>query len=164
MARSVMFRTSLAGYNKQDVNEYLSARAEETEALISRKNQQISVLSSQLAAVKEEKTSIEKSIHGQVQEQAKELSLHLEGAKQIAEELLQALSSADEELKKNAEYAAKAAKYDALASTLSQLLSVDPKAESFSQTETPDRSSLCESLRQELSALHTGLEALLEQK
>ncbi len=163
MARSVMFRTSLTGYHKKDVNEYLASRARETEELIARKNEQISALSSQLAAAKQEVKSIEKNLCGRVQEQAQELSLRLESVKIAAEELLQALAQADEELKKSGEYAAKAAKYDALASTLSQLLSVDPKEESFPQSEVADRSALCARLCGELDGIGAGLEKLSQQ-
>lgn len=161
MARSVLFRSSLAGYNKKDVNDYLAARAKEVEEQIARKNEQITLLSRQLSAAESEAQKAKETLEGELREKADALESCLLEAKAAAEKLLEALSLADEELKKNGEYAEKAKKYDALAGTLSQLLNVEPKEEVYEKSEIPDRSALERQLREGLEKLGEGLNALL---
>lgn len=162
MSKSVYFRTSLGGYNRQDVNEYLIARSREHTEALNQKNERIHQLEQELELSRQEAAKAAQGVKGGLQSCARDTQNALSQLESAVEQVLGALSQADAEQKKHAAYMEKATKYDRLASTLSDILQVDAKAEDLPETAVPDRTLLLEQVHAALRGAGARVQELLE--
>lgn len=126
MSKKVAFRSSLGGYNRKDVNDYLIARSRETQKLIEQKNAAIADLNDRVARLAGEVQSAADSLKDEVRSDAGELAVSLEALRSLVGSLLGELESSETELARMSVYRAKAEKFDRFASSLSDIFSLDP--------------------------------------
>ncbi len=160
MSKPVMFRTSLAGYNKKDVNDYIRRHAMETQAQLEEQKQTVSSLSKRLASCEEQAQGQRRELKSRLGEEVSVLSRELVRTKAAVQELLEQLTLADLQVQNGQADAQKAKQYDALAQGLGQLLNLELKAEESVFAEVLDRSALKASVTQSLQGLSDGLSQL----
>ena len=153
MSKAVVFRTSLAGYNKKDVNDYIRQRAEQTRAQTEEQKERIAQLSERLASCEKQAEEKKEELIGRLTEKSALLSERLEAVEQSVQGLFYELEQADRQVQKGMSDAEKAKKYDQLAQGLGQLLNLEMKAEESAEPVLADRSALKASVLQSLSGL-----------
>ncbi|MBQ9544221.1 MAG: hypothetical protein IJV00_03750 [Clostridia bacterium] len=137
MSDKVAFRSSLVGYNKKDVNDYLIARANETHKLIEEKNSAITVLKKEISRVKEEALGAADGLKGEIKSEAGKLSENLGSLRAFVDSLLEELKRSQNELAGMNDFRVKAEKLDRFTSTLSEILSLDQSV-TASETNAPE--------------------------
>ena len=160
MAKQVLFRGALGGYNKKDVNEYLISKAKETKELLALRDEQIKELSEKLGKAEGFAAERERLLKEKVKGSADALNTELDALKAKLDELFSIVNELDSEIEKGAQNAAKAAKYDRLALTLGDMFSIDPKKEELELAAPADRSEMKAAVLEKLKKLEDGLHCL----
>ena len=161
MSNKVAFRSSIGGYNRKDVNDYLISRAHETQKLIEQKNSVIAELKDEIARLGDEALIAADRFKGEIREDAGELAISLGSLRSLVDALFVELDGAKAELAQMSVYRAKAEKFDRFASSLSDIFSVE---QSLSDAAEPadDAEDENAAFRERAEAEFKSFEALLE--
>ncbi len=162
MSPKIGFRTSLGGYNKNDVNEYLKERARETREQIAERDAKIKALTEDLELEKLHAARSHAKLKEDLSAQSGGLENGIAAVDAASRRVMEQLDSADRELENMVLYRVKAEKFDKLAATLSDLLRLQGKAEQVSVPVMPDRSALKKEMEDALAKLREDLEKLRE--
>ncbi len=160
MSKKVAFRSSLGGYNRKDVNDYLTSRAQETQKLIEQKNSAIAGLKEEISRLGREASGEADRLRDEVRADAGELGIRLGALRSLVGTLIEELDGAKAEIKKMEVYRAKAEKFDRFASSLSDIFSVEPASEEEPAQTADENAALRERAEAELGEFAALLERL----
>lgn len=162
MSPKIGFRTSLGGYNKNDVNEYVKERARETREQIAERDARIKALTEELEIERRSAAQSAQRLKADLSAQSGGLEDGISAVDAASRRIMEQLDGADRELENMILYRVKAEKFDKLAATLSDLLRLQGKTEQVSVPVMPDRSELKNEMESALAGLREDLKKLRE--